>query len=71
MTISFTTENIKFQLADKQNIKRWIKEICTRDNKAITVITFKSEKINNDCIDYSYNVVLEGEFSKIQKNIEN
>lgn len=48
-----------------------IKEICTRDNKAITVITFKSEKINNDCIDYSYNVVLEGEFSKIQKNMEN
>jgi rRNA maturation RNase YbeY len=40
MTISFTTENIKFQLADKQNIKRWIKEICTRQGKTVGQIGY-------------------------------
>ncbi len=35
MAISFVNEQIKFQLADKQRIKRWIMAVCQQNHKKV------------------------------------
>ncbi len=35
MAITFVNEQIKFQLADKQRVKRWIMDICQQNHKKV------------------------------------
>ncbi len=40
MAISFVSEQITFQLSDKQKVKRWITEICQQNNKKVGDVAY-------------------------------